>query len=97
MSSKIPFYFLSQPSQDGRVSTRLFAWVSLKSLEENLDPMIAIIDTGAPSSLIPFKIWGQADVTRGERGFIHTVSDRPECDIGVTHGQITLSFLNDMW
>lgn len=95
MSSKVPLHFLTYPHNIPTI--RLVSWVSFKSLEGYLNPMQAIIDTGAPVSLIPFKVWGQAMVTLGDPTTIPSVSDRPECDLEVTEGQITLSLLNDDW
>ncbi len=97
MSTKIPLYFLTRPSADGISVTRLFAWVSLKSNETDVGPMRAIIDSGSPISMIPFKFWGQAVVEMGAHNTIPTISDRPECDLGVTHGEVTISLLNDKW
>lgn len=57
--------------------------------------MSAIIDTGAPTSLIPFRVWGQSLVTLGESEVIASVSDRPECDLHVIRGQITLALLDE--
>jgi hypothetical protein len=59
--------------------------------------MKAIIDTGSPVSLIPFKVWGQAVVTMGKPATIPSISDRPECDFEVIHGEITISLLDDNW
>ncbi len=97
MSSKVPLHFLIEQSTDDIPSIRLMAWVSFKSIEGYLYPMKAIIDTGAPVSLIPFKVWGRAMVTMGKPATIPSISDRPECDLEVTHGQITISLLDDNW
>ena len=97
MSIKIPLYFRTRLTESGIPSTRLFAWVSLMSLEEYLPPMKAIIDTGSPVSVIPLKIWEQAVITKGPHEMIQTISGRPECDIGVMHGGVTISLLNDKW
>ncbi len=80
MSSKIPLHFLVEQSTDDIPSIRLMAWVSFKSIEGYLYPMKAIIDTGAPVSLVPFKVWGRAMVTLGQPATIPSISDRPECD-----------------
>ncbi len=97
MSSKVPLYFLTRQSANGIHSIRLIAWVSLKSIGRYLLPVRAVVDTGSPISLIPFKIWGQALVTRGEIDVVRSIADRPECDLEVTHGQITISLLDDNW
>jgi hypothetical protein len=97
MSSKIPLYFLAEQSADGIPSIRLMAWVSFKSIEGHLYPMKAIIDTGAPVSLIPFRVWGRSMVTMGKPAAIPSISERPECDLKVTHGRITISLLDDNW
>jgi hypothetical protein len=73
------------------------AWVSFKSIEGHLYPIKAIIDTGAPVSLIPFKVWGRSMVTMGKPTTIPSISGRSECDLEVTHGQITISLLDDNW
>ena len=95
MSFKIPLHFRTRVSSDGIPSIRLMAWVSLKSIDKNLAPMKVIIDTGSPISMIPFKIWGQALVTMGKSDVMRGVADRPECDLEVIHGEITLSLLDN--
>ncbi len=97
MSSKFLLHFLTGQPVEGIPYVRLMAWVSFKSTSGYLYPVRAIIDTGAPVSLIPFKIWGQSIVTRDASGVIPSISGRPECDIEITHGQITISLLDDNW
>ena len=94
MSTKIPLYFRTRFSADGTPTTRLFAWVSLKGFEKETEPMKAIIDTGSPVTLIPFRAWGQALVEMGEHEMLPTISERPECNLGVTHGEVTISLLD---
>lgn len=95
MSIRIPLHFLTHSSASNIPSTPLLAWVSLKTLEDELPPMEAIVDIGSPVSLIPFRIWGQAQVTMGERSSISFFSDRPECELGVTHGEVTISLFDE--
>ena len=95
MSIKIPLYFLTIPSQNAPPSIRLFAWVAFKSDRRYLKRQRVIIDTGTSVSLIPFKIWGQCIVTRGERGVIYSLVDQPDCEVEVTHGQITFSLVDE--
>ena len=95
MSSKVPLYFQTKPSPTGPPSIRLFAWVAFKSGENYLEAEPVIIDTGAPVSLIPFRIWGQCSVMLGKRATIYSVTDQPECDLGVTVGEITFSLVDE--
>lgn len=95
MSSKIPLYFHSEESADGKLSIRLYAWIALKSLDGYTAPMIAIADIGAPVSLFPFKAWGRSLVTLGESSTVSSISGRPECDLEVFQGEITFSILDE--
>ena len=95
MSVKIPLSFRTRLSKDGLLSIRLLAKVSFQSRDEYLLPLTAIIDTGAPVSMIPFNVWGQCVVTRGKQLSIPSITERPECDILVTQGTITLALVDD--
>ncbi|MGB0387159.1 MAG: hypothetical protein ACPGWR_20265 [Ardenticatenaceae bacterium] len=95
MSSKIPLYFHTEESADGKLSIRLYAWIALKSLDGYTAAMVAIADIGAPVSLFPFRAWGQSAVTLGESSTIPSISGRPECDLDVFHGKITFSVLDE--
>ncbi|HFD39511.1 MAG TPA: hypothetical protein ENJ31_06645 [Anaerolineae bacterium] len=49
----------------------------------------AIIDTGAPVSIIPFRIWGQCAIKQLGQDTIRGLVDRDECDLEVTAAQVT--------
>ena len=56
-SSKIPLYLTSQPKSDGIIVTRVVAYVGFLKINGEYLKVRAIIDTGAPVSLIPFSVW----------------------------------------
>ncbi len=99
MSFKIKLHFKTFPPRPDDPLTasivRLFAWVQFKTFSGYTDPFRAIVDTGAPVSLVPFKVWGQCAVTLlGERT-VPTISERPECDLRASVGRVTLRLFDE--
>ncbi len=100
MSFRIGLSFVTLPPRSDEmfaVSTmRLFARVRFKTWKGYTRGFRAIVDTGAPVSLIPFKVWGQCAVTLlGERT-VPTISERPECDLRASVGRVTLRLFDDV-
>ena len=94
-SSKIPLYLTSRPNSEGMIVTRVIAYVGFWTGNEYDMSDIAIIDTGAPVSLIPFSVWSWCPVELGKKRVIQSVTDREECDFEVYQGEITIALFDE--
>jgi hypothetical protein len=83
MSTKINLYFrkltLPQYEDIGIFAIRLFVDVLFKRNKEYTEPYSAIVDTGAPISLIPLQIWKECQVQKIRESEIRGVVPRKEC------------------
>ena len=94
-SSKIPLYLRSYVNAEGITVTRVVAYVGFLKRDGDQLKVRAIIDTGAPVSLIPFNVWSWCPVELGKQGFIKSVSGREECDLEVYQGEITIALFDE--
>ncbi len=93
MSTKIRLIFQSLPPDPQNALSvpviRLLGRAFFKTWDGYTLPFTAIIDTGSPTSVIPFRIWARCAVeTLGEDKIFGFV-DKEECAISVTSGYVT--------
>jgi hypothetical protein len=70
----------SDPDDPTLVITRLLVWVSFLTVDGKLtDPELAIVDTGAPLSLIPQDIWHDCRYLKLRDDVIRGVVPKPDC------------------
>jgi hypothetical protein len=68
--------------------SRIFCRVSFKIRNGWMDPQIAILDTGAPLSLIPFRIWRDISVSFLGKSKIGGLFKKVDDGLEVTVGEI---------
>jgi len=74
---------------------RLMGWVSFKTPFGWGDPEEAIIDSGAPTSVIPFSMWQRLAITRITTYEVSGISPEPECKIPVVIGKVGCILLDE--
>ena len=93
MSTKINLYFIELTMSDyadlGIFAIRLCCDVAFSTASGFTDPHRAIIDTGAPLSLLPLYVWEQCKVKKIRDSAIKGVVPRPECVLPVTLADLT--------
>jgi hypothetical protein len=94
-SSKIPLYVKSHTNNEGMTVTRVVAYVGLLKNDGELLKVRAIVDIGAPVSLIPFSVWSWCPVELGKQRFVQLVSGRKECDLEVYEGKVTIALFDE--
>ena len=93
-SSKIPLIVRSDTNDEGMKIIRVVAHVGLLKNDGELLNLRAIVDIGAPVSLIPFSVWSWCPVELGKQRFVQLVSGRQECDLEVYEGEVTITFFD---
>jgi len=93
MSTRINLYFIEYLMQDFAdldiFAIRLCCDVTFKTSSGFTKPHCAVIDTGAPLSLLPLYIWEQCKVEKIRDSVIRGVVPRPECVLPVTLANLT--------
>ena len=74
---------------------RLMGRIRFKTPNGWLDPEKAIIDTGAPTSLIPFSIWKEISITRITDHKVSGINPKPECSIPVVVGKTNCILIDE--
>ncbi|MDI6795073.1 MAG: hypothetical protein QME81_19765, partial [bacterium] len=101
MSTKISLWFHSFLDTDllqkgVRVEIiRLLAKAEFKAKDGWTDPYIAIVDTGAPLSLIPQSIWEGCEVEILAEHSLKGVVPRKECVLPVSVGEVSLRIVDE--
>ena len=75
-------------------SCRLLTDISLRCAYGWTPFQPAIVDTGAPVSLLPHRFWQSADVQPLGRIRVGGISRRPECLVDVTLAKVVLAIRN---
>jgi hypothetical protein len=90
MFTRIRLAVSKKPARDDLSVTiiRLFTWSLFRTFDDVVEPYRAIVDTGSPTSLIPYKIWHRCPVLTLKETVIQGIVDREECDMSVTEGVI---------
>lgn len=95
MSTRIKLWFvsildkaLSSKLSEQAKSIRLFCSVRFKSREGWTDRIDAIVDSGAPYSIIPLDLWQDLDLELEAEHEIHGINPTEECKIPVKVGKI---------
>jgi hypothetical protein len=84
------------PDDPTLVLTRLLAWVSFLTVDGKLtEPELAIVDTGAPLSLIPQDIWQDCRYLKLGDDVIRGVVPKPECELPVIDGLVACVLQDD--
>jgi len=73
---------------------RLMAWVMFRNANEWTKPQRAMVDTGAPTSLIPLRTWEDMDVEPITTHEIKGINPKEECSIPVNVGKVKCSLLD---
>lgn len=95
-SSKIPLYLKSHVNHEGITITRVVAYVGFWNGNGYNIKDRAIVDIGAPVSLIPFRVWSWCPVELGKQRFVQLVSEREECDLEVYDGEVTIALFDEV-
>jgi hypothetical protein len=91
MSTRIKLHISQRPDRDDPlvVVTRLICRVSFYREGGELGPeRYGILDTGAPVSLIPKRMWQDYPVLKLKDATVRGIIDRPECALEVIDGVI---------
>jgi len=97
---KIQLSFSSEPVIDTKNEVelhkgiRLLTVVQFRTTETWSDPQIAIVDTGAPISLVPQKIWKKCGVDILGETELRGVIPKKECTLQVQAAKICLRLLD---
>jgi len=94
-SSKIPLYVKSRVNDEGMTIIRVVAYVGFWTGDEYDRSETAIVDIGAPVSVIPFSVWSWCPVELGKQRFIQLISGRQECDLEVYEGELTIALFDE--
>jgi hypothetical protein len=101
MSTRIRLYFTSFPDLEllekgiSVYVTRLLGKVEFWERERWGEAETAIIDTGAPVSLIPLDIWRRSEINILGSTNISGVVPKKECSIEVKVGEISLRLIDE--
>ena len=98
MSTKIRLAIWQRPDPDNPLLqiTRILCLTAFGSGVTGFTvPEHAIIDTGAPTSLIPKDLWEQCPVLKLGESSIHGIVDRPECSLPIIEGVIGCVLLDE--
>lgn len=74
---------------------RLMGWVSFRTYTGMSDPQEAIIDTGAPTSVIPFSMWKELPIIRITTHKVQRINPKPECSIPIIIGKVKCVLLDE--
>ena len=74
---------------------RLMGWISFKTYTGMSEPQEAIIDTGAPTSLIPFSMWKELPIIRITTHKVQGINPKPECAIPIIIGKVKCILLDE--
>lgn len=100
MSTKIELQFESVPDLDLlekgiRIDiARILCRIQFLGKDEWSEPEIAIVDTGAPVSLLPADIWKNSQVKVLDRTIIRGLIPKEECAMEVDVGEISVKLLD---
>lgn len=100
MSTRIKLHFveavLQELSKEEEYElTRLMGWVVFRTTNHWSEPMDAIIDTGAHTSILPKTIWKGITTEIQDSYDIQGISTRPECKIPCKVGTVTARFIDE--
>lgn len=73
---------------------RLFCEIAFVTEEGYTDSYSAILDTGAPVSVIPYRIWSKLKVNEIKDYAIRGIVPKRECSLPVTIGEISCILLD---
>ena len=94
MSSRVNLFFLPRPSDPELAYAapfiRLMAYVRFATLDGFTDIYRAIVDTGSPVSVVPFRIWARCSVNLFGPDRLASFSGKSECEIPVQAGEVNL-------
>ena len=74
---------------------RLFCEVAFVSRNGYTDSYSAILDTGAPVSVIPFHIWSMSEVKKIKEYSVSGIVPKQECSFPVTVGEVSCILLDE--
>lgn len=95
-SSRIPLYIKkSRPNPEDITVIRVVAYVGFLVDGHYETRDTAVVDIGAPISLIPFNVWSWCPVELGKQRFVQLVSGREECDLEVYDGEVTIALFDE--
>ena len=73
---------------------RLFCEVAFVSGGGYTDSYSAILDTGAPVSVIPYQLWSMLEVNKIKDYAVRGIVPKPECSLPVTIGEVSFVLLD---
>lgn len=102
MSFKIKIFFeeFQNPELNGKLKsrldmTRLVCGIRFKGKDVYGETELAIVDTGAPLSVIPLRMWEDALVTKLAEHTIRGIVPKEECSIPVVVGKVKCILLDE--
>ncbi|HID63582.1 MAG TPA: hypothetical protein EYP49_12715 [Anaerolineae bacterium] len=97
MSTKIKLTVLKQPSpHDPSVPiTRLLVGVAFRTYNGLTKSYRAIVDTGAPTSLLPFSVWRPCRALKLRETVISGIVARKECELPVIEAAVACMLSDD--
>ena len=99
MSTRLALRILERPDADDPFlpRIRLLLWVSFLTWDGTFSlPELAIIDTGAPLSLIPHDVWQGIRYLKVRNDVIQGIVPHSECDLDVIDGVINCVLQDDL-
>ncbi len=103
MNKRLQLFFSTEPFFDPKSKLelhrgiRLLAVVQFMTSESWSKPESAVIDTGAPISLIPYKIWKKCETRVIGEAELKGVIPKNECVMPVKVGKIELRLIDPMY
>jgi hypothetical protein len=97
---KLRLFFSTEPVIDAKSAVelhkgiRLLTVVQFRTTETWSDPQIAIVDTGAPISLVPPKIWKKCGIHSMGETELRGIIPKKECAMSVKVSKICLRLLD---
>jgi len=86
----------SDPDDSTLVITRLLGWVSFLTVDGELtDLELAILDTGAPLSLIPQDVWQNCRYLKMRDDAVRGVVPKPNCELPVIDSVVACVLQDD--
>lgn len=98
MSIRLALHIDEHPGRDDPtlIITRLVAWVSFLTIDGSLtDPEPAIVDTGAPLSLLPRYIWRDCRCLKLRDDVVQGIVPDPDCALPVIDGVVACILRDD--
>ncbi|MDI6794432.1 MAG: hypothetical protein QME81_16465 [bacterium] len=92
---QVPYPALEEKIPDMGTFIRLFSSIKFKTITGWSKSMNAIIDTGAPISVIPLDVWTRIEVKKLAKHKIKGVNPKEECALPASVGKVRCILLDE--